>query len=64
MQICNIFAKSSKKLNIIRYCVNFNAFSLKKLDKNKEFKFNLIVAKDDVALNKKCRRFCVIRKIY
>jgi len=38
-------------LDIIRYCVNLNAFSLKKLNKDKEFK--LIVTKDDVAFNKK-----------
>jgi len=40
-------------LDIIRFCVNLNAFSLKKLNKDKEFKFNFIVTKDDVAFNKK-----------
>ncbi len=40
-------------LNIIHYCVNFDVFSLKKLNKNEEFKFNSIVAKNNVALNKK-----------
>jgi len=37
----------------MRYCVNFNAFSLKELDKNEKFKFNLIVAKDNVVFDKK-----------
>jgi len=35
------------------YRINLNALSLKELNKNEEFKFNLIVTKDDVALNKK-----------
>jgi hypothetical protein len=37
----------------MRYCVNFNALSLKELDKNEEFKSNLIVAKDNVTFNEK-----------
>jgi hypothetical protein len=37
----------------MRYCVNLNAFSLKELDKNKKFKSNSIVAKDDVAFDEK-----------
>jgi len=40
-------------LNIIYYCVNFDIFSLKKLNKNKEFKFNLIIAKDNIAFYEK-----------
>ena len=37
----------------MRYRVNLDAFSLKKLDKNEEFKSNLIVAKDDATLDEK-----------
>ncbi len=37
----------------MRYCVNFNALSLKELDKNEEFKSNSIVAKDNVTFNEK-----------
>ncbi len=52
MRICNIFVKINKKSkSVIRYCVNFNTFFLKKLNKNKEFKFNLIVAKDNATFN-------------
>ena len=40
-------------LNVMRYCVNFDAFFLKKLNKNEEFKFNLIVTKDNVASSEK-----------
>ncbi len=39
-------------LNIICYYINFNTFSLKELDKNKEFESNSIVAKDNIAFNK------------
>ncbi len=37
----------------MRYCVNFDALFLKELDKNEEFKSNLIIAKDDVASSEK-----------
>jgi len=37
----------------MRYCVNLNALSLKKLNKNKKFEFNLIIAKDNIVFNKK-----------
>lgn len=40
-------------LNIIRYYVNLNALSLKKLDKNKKFESKLIVAKDNIFFDKK-----------
>jgi hypothetical protein len=40
-------------LDVMRYCVNFDALSLKELDKNEEFKSNLIVAKDNVASSEK-----------
>ena len=40
-------------LNVIRYCVNLNTLSLKELNKNKESKFNSIIAKNNVAFNKK-----------
>ncbi len=40
-------------LDIIRYCINFDALSLKELNKNEEFKSNLIVAKDDATSSKK-----------
>ncbi len=40
-------------LNIMRYCVNFDALSLKKLNKNEKFKFNLIVTKDDATSSEK-----------
>jgi len=40
-------------LNVMRYRVNLDALSLKELDKNEEFEFDLIVAKDDVAFNEK-----------
>ncbi len=37
----------------MRYRVNFDTLFLKKLDKNEEFEFDLIVAKDDVVFNEK-----------
>jgi len=37
----------------MRYRINFDALSLKKSNKNKEFKFDSIIAKDDVTFNKK-----------
>ncbi len=37
----------------MRYRVNFDTFFIKKLDKNEEFKSNLIIAKDDVAFDEK-----------
>ena len=37
----------------MRYRINLNTFSLKKLNKNEEFEFNLIVAKGNVASSKK-----------
>jgi len=37
----------------MRYRINLDALSLKKLNKNEEFKFNLIVAKDDVVFSEK-----------
>ncbi len=40
-------------LNVMRYRVNLNTLSLKELNKNEEFEFNLIVAKDDVASSEK-----------
>ncbi len=40
-------------LNVIRYCVNLDALSLKKLDKNEDFKFDLIVAKDNAIFSEK-----------
>jgi len=40
-------------LDVMRYCINFDTLSLKKSNKNEEFKSNLIVAKDDVAFDKK-----------
>ncbi len=40
-------------LDIMRYCINFNSFSLKELNKNEEFEFNSIIAKDNVAFNEK-----------
>ncbi len=40
-------------LDIILYCVNFDAFFLKELDKNEEFKSNLIVANNNVVFSKK-----------
>ncbi len=37
----------------MRYWINLNTFSLKKSNKNKEFKFDLIVAKDNATSNRK-----------
>jgi len=37
----------------MRYCINFDTLYLKKLNKNKKLKFDLIIAKDDVIFNKK-----------
>jgi len=54
MRTCNVFAKFSKKiLNVIRCCINLDTLSLKKLDKNEEFEFDLIVAKNNVASSEK-----------
>jgi len=48
-----LYKVQPKMLDVMRYCVNFNALSLKELDKNKEFKSNSIVAKDNVTFNEK-----------
>jgi len=48
-----LYKVQQKMLDVMRYCVNFNALSLKELDKNEEFKSNSIVAKDNVTFNEK-----------
>ena len=40
-------------LDVMRYRVNLDTLSLKEWNENEEFEFDLIVAKDDVALSKK-----------
>jgi hypothetical protein len=40
-------------LDVMRYRANLDALSLKKLNKNEEFKFNSIVAKDDATFSEK-----------
>jgi len=48
-----LYEVQQKMLNVMRYRINLDALSLKKLNKNEEFKFNLIVAKDDVVFSEK-----------
>jgi len=40
-------------LDVMRHRANLDALSLKELDKNEEFKFDSIVAKDNVASSEK-----------
>jgi len=48
-----LYEVQQKMLDVMRYRINLNAFALKKLNKNEEFKSNLIVAKDDVTSSEK-----------